>query len=103
MLLSGAREFSSRSTEKVMADLFKNFVGGKWLTACPDRTFENRTPANHDDLIGVFPASSAEDVDAAVQAARSAFSAWRLVPAPKRGEVLYRVGGVLSHEREDSA
>jgi len=103
MLLSGAREFSSRSTEKVMADLFKNFVGGKWLTARSDRTFENRNPANHDDLIGVFPASTAEDVDAAVQAARSAFSAWRLVPAPKRGELLYRVGELLRKYKEDIA
>jgi len=103
MWLSGAREFSSRSTEKVMADLFKNFVGGKWLTARSDRTFENRNPANHDDLIGVFPASTAEDVDAAVQAAKSAFSAWRLVPAPKRGELLYRVGELLRKYKEDIA
>ena len=86
-----------------MADLFKNFVGGKWLTARSDRTFENRNPANHDDLIGVFPASTAEDVDAAVQAARSAFSAWRLVPAPKRGELLYRVGELLRKYKEDIA
>src|SRR5512144_1486483 len=103
MLLSDAREFSSRSTEKVMADLFKNFVGGKWLTARADRPFENRNPANHDDLIGVFPASTAEDVDAAVQAAKSAFSAWRLVPAPKRGELLYRVGELLRKYKEDIA
>lgn len=86
-----------------MADLFKNFVGGKWLTARSDRTFENRNPANHDDLIGVFPASTAEDVDAAVQAAKSAFSAWRLVPAPKRGELLYRVGELLRKYKEDIA
>ena len=86
-----------------MADLFKNFVGGKWVTARSDQTFENRNPANHDDLIGVFPASTAEDVDAAVQAAKSAFSAWRLVPAPKRGELLYRVGELLRKYKEDIA
>src|SRR6185436_10497382 len=103
MLLSGAREFCSRSTEKVMADLFKNFVGGKWVTARSDQTFENRNPANHDDLIGVFPTSTAENVDAAVQAAKSAFSAWRLVPAPKRGELLYRVGELLRKYKEDIA
>jgi aldehyde dehydrogenase (NAD+) len=83
-----------------MANLFKNFIGGKWLRAKSDATFENRNPANRDDLIGVFPASTAEDVDAAVQAAKSAFATWRLVPAPKRGEILYRVGELLRNHKE---
>jgi aldehyde dehydrogenase (NAD+) len=86
-----------------MADLFKNFIGGKWLRAKSDATFENRNPANRDDLIGVFPASTAEDVDAAVQAAKSAFGTWRLVPAPKRGEILYRVGELLRNHKEEIA
>ena len=82
-----------------MSELFKNFIGGKWLAASSKQTFENRNPANRDDLIGVFPASTAEDVDAAVQAAKSAFSTWRLVPAPKRGELLYRVAELLRNLR----
>jgi len=86
-----------------MAESFKNFIGGKWLAASSNQTFENRNPANRDDLIGVFPASTAEDVDAAVQAAKSAFSTWRLVPAPKRGELLYRVGELLRKYKEDLA
>ena len=52
-----------------MADQYKNFIDGQWLTARSAKTFENRNPANRDDLIGLFPASSAEDVDAAVLAA----------------------------------
>ncbi len=75
-----------------MAELFKNHIDGKWLAASAGQTFENRNPAKRDDLIGLFPASSAQDVDAAVRAAKQAFSTWRLVPAPKRGELLYRVG-----------
>jgi alpha-ketoglutaric semialdehyde dehydrogenase len=86
-----------------MSELFKNFIGGKWLAASSKQTFENRNPANRDDLIGVFPASTAEDVDAAVQAAKSAFSTWRLVPAPKRGELLYRVAELLRKYKEDLA
>src|SRR5207237_5845344 len=66
-------------------------------------TFENRNPANRDDVIGLFPASTAEDGDAAVQAAKKAFAAWRLVPAPKRGELLYRVGELLRQYKEDIA
>src|SRR5690349_24427924 len=86
-----------------MSELFKNFIGGKWLAASSKQTFENRNPANRDDLIGVFPASTTEDADAAVQAAKSAFSTWRLVPAPKRGELLYRVAELLRKYKEDLA
>ena len=86
-----------------MADQYKNFIDGQWLTARSAKTFENRNPANRDDLIGLFPASSAEDVDAAVRAAKRAFSAWRLVPAPKRGELLYRVGELLRKYKEEIA
>ena len=86
-----------------MADQFKNHIDGKWLAALSGKTFENRNPANRDDLIGHFPASDTADVDAAVQAAKKAFSIWRLVPAPKRGELLYRVGELLKKYKEDLA
>ena len=86
-----------------MADQFKNYVDGKWLAAKSGKVFENRNPADRNDLIGSFPASGAEDVDAAVQAAKQAFSVWRLVPAPKRGELLYRVGELLRKHKEEIA
>jgi aldehyde dehydrogenase (NAD+) len=86
-----------------MAEQFKNFVDGKWLAAKSGKTFENYNPANRDDLIGLFPASEAEDADAAVQAAKQAFESWRLVPAPKRGELLFRVGELLRKYKEDLA
>ncbi len=86
-----------------MAQQYENFIGGKWLASKSGKTFENRNPANTDDLIGLFPASTAEDVDAAVAAAKNAFAAWRLVPAPKRGEILYRVGELLKKYKEELA
>ncbi len=86
-----------------MAELCKNYIDGKWLAASAGQTFENRNPANRDDLIGLFPASAADDVDLAVQAAKRAFASWRLVPAPKRGELLYRVGDLLRKYKEDIA
>ncbi|HSK31257.1 MAG TPA: aldehyde dehydrogenase family protein, partial [Candidatus Limnocylindria bacterium] len=84
-----------------MAEFFKNFIDGEWVAAKSATTFENRNPANRDDLIGLFPASAAEDADRAVQAAKKAFAGWRLVPAPKRGEILYRVGELLRKHKED--
>jgi alpha-ketoglutaric semialdehyde dehydrogenase len=86
-----------------MADPFKNYIDGKWLAAQSGKTFENRNPADRNDLIGVFPASGAADVDSAVQAAKEAFSSWRLMPAPKRGEILYRAGELLRKYKEDLA
>ena len=86
-----------------MGDNFKNQIDGKWLPAKSGRSFENRNPANHDDLIGLFPASDSADADAAVQAAKKAFASWRLVPAPKRGEILYRVGELLKKSKEELA
>ncbi len=71
-----------------MSDLFKNHIDGKWVAGVSAKTFENRNPANRNDLIGLFPASDVTDVDAAVQAAKRAFPSWRLVPAPKRGELI---------------
>jgi len=86
-----------------MADQFKNHIDGKWLAAKSGKNFENRNPADRNDLIGVFPASGAADVDSAVPAAKKAFSSWRLMPAPKRGEILYRVGELLRKYKEDLA
>src|ERR671939_601328 len=81
---------------------FKNFIGGEWVDAASGETFESVSPATGETL-GVFPKSTAEDVDRAVAAARTAFEKWRLVPAPKRGEILFRAGELLKQHKEDLA
>ena len=86
-----------------MSERFKNFIGGQWREAAGAKVFDNRNPANRNDLIGVFPQSGADDVDAAVKAAKRAFAQWRLVPAPKRGEILFRVGDLLKKYKEELA
>lgn len=86
-----------------MAERYKNYIDGKWVEAKSGRTFENRNPANRRDLIGLFPASDPEDVDAAASAAKKAFAKWRLAPAPKRGEILFRIGDLLHKRKEEVA
>lgn len=86
-----------------MSEIFKNYIDGRWVEGSTGKTFENRNPANHHDVIGVFPVSGAEDVDRAVRAAKRAFARWRLVPAPKRGEILYRAGDLLRRHKEEIA
>ncbi len=84
------------------AKTFQNYIDGEWVDAASGETFESTSPANG-DAIGVFPRSSAEDVDRAVAAAKSAHEDWRLVPAPKRGELLFRFAHLLSEQKEDLA
>src|ERR1019366_3773631 len=71
---------------------YHNLIGGQWLPAASGKTILNLNPADHTDVVGGFPASHAEDVDLAVEAARKAFAKWRHVPAPKRAEILVRAG-----------
>jgi aldehyde dehydrogenase (NAD+) len=79
---------------------FQNFIGGKWLDAASRDTFDSVSPADG-ETIGTFPKSGAEDVDRAVVAAKEAYEEWRLVPAPKRGEILFRFAQlVLEHKGE---
>ena len=86
-----------------MPRTYKNFINGEWVESTSGRAIENRNPANTSELVGMFPASTAEDVDAAVEAAREAFESWRLVPAPKRAEILYRAAEMLVSRKEDLA
>ena len=71
------------------ANVFQNYIGGKWRGAESGETFPNYNPATS-ELLGYFPLSGEAEANAAVAAARTAFEKWRLVPAPKRGEILFR-------------
>ncbi|NOY05722.1 MAG: aldehyde dehydrogenase family protein [Chlorobi bacterium] len=86
-----------------MPEVFQNYIDGKWVDSRGGATFENRNPADWDDLIGVFPKSTVEDVDEAVAAAKAAFDAWRLTPAPKRGDILRRVGDLMVERKDEIA
>ncbi len=81
----------------------KNYINGKWVDARSGRTFESRNPAHWNEVIGVLPDSSAEDVQQAVEAAKAAFEKWRRIPAPKRGEILRRAGEILLEKKKDLA
>ncbi|UCD63592.1 MAG: aldehyde dehydrogenase family protein [Candidatus Zixiibacteriota bacterium] len=80
--------------------VFKNFINGRWVESKSGQTFENRNPADTDDLVGIFQKSTPDDVNMAIEAAAEAHKKWRLVPAPKRGELLYRVADRLFKEKE---
>jgi aldehyde dehydrogenase (NAD+) len=82
---------------------YQNLIGGQWLPAVSGKTMLNLNPADHTDVVGAFPSSHAEDVALGVAAAKKAFASWRLVPAPKRAEILVRAGLLLKERKEQHA
>ncbi len=86
-----------------MSDTFRNFIGGQWVAPSTGNYFENRNPANQDDVIGRFPQSGVEDVHAAIDSARRGFEGWKRTPAPARGDVLRRVGDLMAARKEEIA
>ncbi len=86
-----------------MAKEYQNFINGKFVSARSGKIYENRNPANTDDLIGIFPSSGPEDVADAVAAAKAAYPGWRSLPVPKRGEIIRRATEILIHRKEELA
>ncbi len=84
-----------------MSHHFRNYVAGKWVPAKSGKTVENRNPADEDDLVGVFPDSTAEDLNEAVAAARDAYGRWRKVPAPARALKIQRAGELMRERKEE--
>jgi acyl-CoA reductase-like NAD-dependent aldehyde dehydrogenase len=82
---------------------FNNYIDGHWVPARGGTVFDNRNPANQDDLVGSFQASTPEDAADAVAAAARAYPSWRLVPAPTRAEILFRAAALIAARKEEFA
>jgi aldehyde dehydrogenase (NAD+) len=86
-----------------MPENFKNFIAGEWVAPTTGAYFENRNPADWNEVIGCFPRSGPDDVTRAVAAARRGFARWSQTPAPIRGDVLHRVGDLLVQRKDEIA
>ncbi len=82
---------------------FKNYINGKWVEPLSGEYFKNINPADREDIIGEFPLSGQEDVNAAVAAAKEAFKKWKRVPAPKRGDMLRKAGDIFNRRKDELA
>jgi aldehyde dehydrogenase (NAD+) len=81
--------------------VYKNFIDGEWMESSTGETFENRNPADTRDVVGIFQKSGKADVDAGIEAAKRAYAKWRLVPAPRRAEIVYRAAEMLIERKEE--
>ncbi|MCE5308516.1 MAG: aldehyde dehydrogenase family protein, partial [Acidobacteriales bacterium] len=79
---------------------YANYIDGAWVDG---PVFENRNPADTDELVGLFTRGSAADVEAAAAAAGRAHSAWSALPAPARGNYLFKVADILDRKFEQLA
>src|SRR5262245_7122645 len=91
---------SAEPRRSVQGTTYHNFIDGEWVPSVSGDLFENRNPADTDDLIGVFKKSTHEDVRRAIDAARRAYGHWRLVPAPRRAELLFRAARIIADRKE---
>jgi aldehyde dehydrogenase (NAD+) len=73
--------------------LFANYINGEWISG--SGTFDNRNPANTDEVVGQFVKGRAADVTDAAEAAQRASQEWAGLPAPARGAYLFRVAEIL--------
>src|SRR5260221_7811048 len=94
--------FAVRHSQQ-MPTTYQNLIDGAWVPSASGNLFEDRNPADTDDVIGLFPQSVRADVDRAVAAASRAYAQWRLVPAPKRAEILFRAAQLIAQRKEAPA
>ena len=80
---------------------YYNYIGGEWTKSAAGESFDNINPADTSDVVGRFPKSTAEDVNRAVAAAKGAATKWRRTPAPKRAEILFRLGEILRDNKDE--
>jgi acyl-CoA reductase-like NAD-dependent aldehyde dehydrogenase len=79
----------------------KNLIDGQWVESVSGRTLESINPAIASEVVGVVSQSGEADVDKAVDAARRAFEGWRLTPAPKRGEIIFKAAATLVKRKRE--
>src|SRR5438093_4254739 len=91
------------TTVRVNVQTYNNFIDGDWVPSQSGQLFESRNPADREDLIGYFQESSVADAEAAIAAAQRAYREWRLVPAPKRAEILFRAAALIVERKEQYA
>ena len=100
-LSKGAKKGGRASSQtRTVTKSYPNYIGGEWVASASGEWFENTSPADTREVVGRFPASNAEDVERAVASARDAADRWRRLPAPRRAEMLFRLGETLIRNKD---
>jgi len=84
-----------------MAQQYYNFIGGRRVAGSGGEWVEVRNPADTDEILGIVPASTVADIQAAIGAAREAFLKWAALTPPERGRVLHRAANLLESQADE--
>ena len=95
-----AKKHGRASGARESVKTYYNYIGGEWVRSASGEFFENVNPADTRDVVGRFALSTAEDVLRAVSAARTAADGWKRLPAPRRAEILFRLGDILIRNKD---
>ncbi len=93
----------SEVLEAPVRPAFANFVGGEWRPSLSGKTYEKRNPTRPSEVVGEFPASGEDDVNAAVEAAAAAFPEWARLPAARRSAILLGAAAAIDARVEQIA
>jgi acyl-CoA reductase-like NAD-dependent aldehyde dehydrogenase len=88
---------------KTNVKTYPNLIGGEWKATGSGMLFENRNPADSEDVVGLFPKASVEDARSALAAARSALPGWANTPPPARGVILDKASQIISARLDEMA
>ena len=87
---------------KIDTKSYPNFIGGEWKPP-KDNILENHNPADYNEVVGLFPMATLEDIRSAIDSARSAFPGWAKTPAPARGAILDKASQIISARLDEIA
>ncbi|UXS37159.1 CoA-acylating methylmalonate-semialdehyde dehydrogenase [Staphylococcus delphini] len=82
-----------------MAELLKNYIGGKWVESKSEEKIEVLNPATK-EVIAYVPVSTREELDEAAKVAQEAFLKWKEVAVPKRARILFKFQQLLIENKE---
>ncbi|MEO8573111.1 MAG: aldehyde dehydrogenase family protein [Pyrinomonadaceae bacterium] len=98
--MAKAKQAKTKKSTKTSTKTYQNYIGGEWVKSSSGEWFDNINPADTSDIVGRFPKSNGDDVKRAVEAAKNAATKWRRTPAPKRAELLFKLGEILRENKE---
>ena len=98
--MATAKQAKIAKNGKTSTKTYHNYIGGEWVKSSSGEWFDNVNPADTTDVVGRFPKSNEDDVNRAVEAAKNAATRWRRTPAPRRAEILFKLGEILRENKD---
>ncbi len=91
------------ATATTTDQLCRNFINGEWVESKSTKIVERRNPANTDEVVARVALSTRQETKGAIVAAKTAFPAWREMPAPNRGKILFKATHIMQEQKEELA